>query len=155
MQDSRWGLTRAEWQNHLPRPPGHASLDAAQDMVGLLGCKHTLMGHLELLIDKHHQIVLLGAAFNPFSTQPVFVLGIALTRVKELALGLVELREVHMGPPLKPAKVLLDGMPSLPSSVSATPHSLVSLGNLLKVHSIPLSILPTKMLNSTSPNINP
>jgi len=25
-------------QNHLPRPAGHASLDAAQDTVGFLGC---------------------------------------------------------------------------------------------------------------------
>jgi len=29
-------------QNALPRPAGHASLDAAQDTVGFLGCKRTL-----------------------------------------------------------------------------------------------------------------
>ncbi|KAK4831314.1 hypothetical protein QYF61_016803, partial [Mycteria americana] len=45
--------------------------------------------------------------------QPVFVLGIALTHVQDLALGLVELPEVCMGPPLKPVKVPLDGIPSL------------------------------------------
>jgi len=43
-QDSRWGLTRVEGQNTLPRPAGHASFDAAQDMVGketldYLGCE--------------------------------------------------------------------------------------------------------------------
>jgi len=32
----------AEGQNPLPQPAGHASLDAAQDTVGFLGCKHIL-----------------------------------------------------------------------------------------------------------------
>ncbi|KAK4830184.1 hypothetical protein QYF61_008975 [Mycteria americana] len=54
-----------------------------------------------------------GAALNPFSAQPVLVLGIAPTQVQDLALGLVELHEVCTGPPLKPVKVPLDGIPSL------------------------------------------
>ncbi|GAB0180776.1 cAMP-dependent protein kinase inhibitor alpha [Grus japonensis] len=48
---------------------------------------------------------------NP--TQPLLILGIAPTHVQDLALGLVELHEVHMGPPLKPVQVPLDGIPSL------------------------------------------
>jgi len=41
--------SRVKGQNHLPRPAGHASLDAAQDTVGLLGCKLTLMlAHVQL-----------------------------------------------------------------------------------------------------------
>ncbi|KAK4824932.1 hypothetical protein QYF61_021552 [Mycteria americana] len=83
------------------------------DMVGFLGCKRTLAGHVELLINQHPQVLLLRAALNPFSAQPVFVLGIAPTHVQDLALGLVELHEVHTGPPLKPVKVPLDGTPSL------------------------------------------
>jgi len=35
-------------QNPLPRPAGHASLDAAQDTVGFLGCQRTLPAHVEL-----------------------------------------------------------------------------------------------------------
>jgi len=65
--------SRAEGQNPLPCPAGHPSLDAAQDMVGLLGCECTLPGHVELLINQHPQVLLLRAALNPFSTQPVFV----------------------------------------------------------------------------------
>ncbi|PKU36298.1 rna-directed dna polymerase from mobile element jockey-like [Limosa lapponica baueri] len=38
----------------------------------------------------------------------VFVLGISLTYMQDLALGLVELHEVHIGPPLKPVQVPLD-----------------------------------------------
>ena len=41
------------------------------------------------------------------------MLGIAPTHVQDLALGLVELHEVRTGPPLKPVKVPLDGIPSL------------------------------------------
>jgi len=35
--------SRAEGQNHLPRPAGHTAFDAAQDTVGLLGFKRTLL----------------------------------------------------------------------------------------------------------------
>jgi len=42
--------SRVKWQNHLPQPAGHASLAAAQDTVGFLGCKRTLSAHVELLI---------------------------------------------------------------------------------------------------------
>ena len=40
------------------------------------------------------------------------MLGIAPTQVQDLAFGLV-LHEVGMGPPLKPAYISLDGIPSL------------------------------------------
>ena len=43
----------------------------------------------------------------------VLKLGIAPTQVQDLALGLVELHEVHMGPLLQPVKVSLDGISSL------------------------------------------
>ncbi|KAK4832092.1 hypothetical protein QYF61_020707 [Mycteria americana] len=102
-----------EGENHLPRPAGPASFDAAQDTVGFLGCKHTLPGHVELLINQHPQVLLLRAALNPFSAQPLFVLGIVLTHVQDLALGLVKVHEVPTGPPLKPVRVPLDGTPSL------------------------------------------
>jgi len=99
-----------EGQNHLPRPAAHASLDAAQDMVGLLDCECTLPGHAELLVNQLPQVLLLRTALNPFCTQPVFVFGIALTHVQDLALGLVGPHEVHTGPPLKPVQVPLDSI---------------------------------------------
>jgi len=39
-------------QNHLPRPAGHASSDAAQNAVGLLGCERTLLGHVQLFVSQ-------------------------------------------------------------------------------------------------------
>ncbi|XP_074674578.1 translin-associated protein X isoform X2 [Strix aluco] len=95
----------------------------------------------------------LRAALNPLIAQPVFVLGIAPTHVQDLACGLIELHEVCTAPPLKPVQVPLDG--SLPSSLSTSPHSLVSSANLLSVHSIPLSVSPTKMLNPAGPSNDP
>jgi len=58
-------------QNHLPRPAGHASLDAAQDRVGLLGCERTLLDHIDLLVNQHPQVLLLRATLNMLITQPL------------------------------------------------------------------------------------
>ncbi|KAK4833081.1 hypothetical protein QYF61_027743 [Mycteria americana] len=88
-----------ERQNHIPGPAGHASFDAAQHTVGILGCKHTLPAHVQLFV---HQ-----AALNPFIPQPLLKLRIALTQVQDPALGLVEPHEVHMGPLLQLVQVLL------------------------------------------------
>ena len=53
-------------------------------------------------------ILLLRAALKPFSTQPVSVLEVAPNQMQDLALGLVELHEVGMGPCLEPVQVPLD-----------------------------------------------
>ncbi|KAK4828585.1 hypothetical protein QYF61_027675 [Mycteria americana] len=102
-----------EGQNPLPRPAGHASCDAAQDMVGLLGCKRTLSAHVRLLIHQYPQVLLHRAALNPFIPQPVLIPGVAPTQVQDFALGLVEPHEVHTGPLLELVQVPLDSMPSL------------------------------------------
>ncbi|PKU42653.1 hypothetical protein llap_7045 [Limosa lapponica baueri] len=114
--------SRVEGQNHLPRPVGHAAFDAAQDMVGFLGCRCALLAHVELLINQHPQALLLTVLLNSSSTQPVFVLGIAMSCTwQDAELGLAELQEVRMGPPLKPLQVPLGGIPSL-QPVDHTTH---------------------------------
>ncbi|GAB0176690.1 epithelial membrane protein 1 [Grus japonensis] len=92
---------------------GAIMLVCSQDTVGFLGCKCTLSAHVELLINQHLPSPSPQAALNPFSTQPIVVLGIALTHVQDLALGLVELHEVSTDSPLKPVKVPLDGILSV------------------------------------------
>ena len=42
--------SRVDGQNHLPQPAGHTSLDAAQDMVGFLGCELKLLAHSQFSI---------------------------------------------------------------------------------------------------------
>jgi len=89
----------AEGQNPLPHPADHAACDAAQDMVGLLGCERTLPAHVELLVNQHPQVLLLRAALNPLILQSVLMLQTALTQgqcTQDLALGPVGLHVVHL-----------------------------------------------------------
>jgi len=58
------------------------------------------------------QVLLRRAALNPFIPQSVLILRTAPTQVQDLALGLVEPHEVHMGPPLRLVQVSLDDIPS-------------------------------------------
>jgi len=102
-QDSRWGVSRerSKGAESPPSPTAHAALDAAQDTGGFLGCQRALPAHVELLSHQHPQELLLRAALEPPSAQPVLVLAIALTHGQDLALGLVEPHAVHAGPPLQ------------------------------------------------------
>jgi len=70
-----------------------------------------------------------------------------------LALGLVELHEVCMGPPLNLSRSLWKAF--LPSSILSAPHSLELSTNSPRVYSIPLSMSLTKMVDSTSPRTDP
>lgn len=74
--------------------------------------------------------------------QPIFVLGIAPTLVQALALGLAEVLKICTGPPLRPDEVPLDGIPSF-QCVNLTTQ-LGSSENLLRVHSISVSMSPKK-----------
>ncbi|KAK4831208.1 hypothetical protein QYF61_016045 [Mycteria americana] len=102
-----------EGQNHLPQPAGHASFDAAQGTVGLLGCERTLPVHVQLFIHQYPHVLLGRAALNPIIPQPVLILGVAPTQVQDPALGLVQPHEVHTGPLLESL-----WMASRPSGVS-------------------------------------
>ena len=111
-----------EGQNHLPQPADHTytesqnhrstSLDAAQDTVGLLGCECTLVAHVQLFIPQYPQVLLGRAALSPCILQPILMVVVAPTQMRDLALGLVEPHEVHTGPLLKLVQVPLDGIPS-------------------------------------------
>ena len=118
--------SRAEEENHLPHPAGHAAFDVVQGMVGFLGCKHTLLADIKLLINQHPQVLLLRTALNLFSAQPVSVLGIASAQMQALAFGLVEPQEVHTGPPLKLVQAPLDGIPSLQCVNCTTQPGVIS-----------------------------
>ena len=100
---------RVEGQNPLPCPAVHTAGDAAQVMVGLLGCKCTLPVHVQLFIHQYSQVLLSRAALNLFIPQPLLTVEVTLTHVQDPAFGLVEAHEVHMGPLLELFQVPLDG----------------------------------------------
>ena len=70
-----------------------------------LGCKHSLMAHVQLFIHQYPQVLLHRVTLSPAISPSVFVFGIAPTKMQELALGL--------SPPFKPVKISLDGIPYL------------------------------------------
>ncbi|PKU42935.1 hypothetical protein llap_6755 [Limosa lapponica baueri] len=82
-------------------------------MVGFLGCKCTLLGHVELLINQHPKVLLLRVYLNPFILQPVLILRVALTHFQDLAFGLVVPHAVCTGPLLQLVQVPLDAILSL------------------------------------------
>lgn len=90
------------------------------------------------------------AALNPFSVQPVLVLGIALTQ--NPAIGLFEFPEVCTGPRFGPV-LGLSGWHSF-SLVDPPCHTAWCHWQTCYRHS-QLSVSLTEMLNSTSPNTVP
>ncbi|TRZ15800.1 hypothetical protein HGM15179_011299 [Zosterops borbonicus] len=139
-----------EGQNPFPQPAGHATFDAAQDAFGFLNNKCTLLAHVELLMNQHTQILLLRAALNPFSTQPEGVLGIFPIHMQDS--DFVELHEVHTSLSLKAAKVPLVAIPFLWSVDHTTQMGIVGK---LAVGALPLSMPPTKIMESASPRVIP
>ena len=133
-------------------PPLTCWLDAAQDVVGLLGCERTLVGHVQLFIHQHSQVLLGRVAFNPVIPQPVLIPGVALTLMQDLALGLVDPHDVHTGPLLQLVQVLLDGIPSF-WCVNCT----TQLGVICKRAEGALNLAKSlmKMLNSSGPSTDP
>ena len=98
----------------------------------------------ELLINQCSQVLLLRGALHLFSAQPRFVLGVARPMYRTLHLTFLNFMRFTWAHLSSLSRSLW--MASLPCSILFTPHSLVSCANLLRLHSIPLSVLPTKML---------
>ena len=71
-------------------------------MVGSLGCKDTLLPHVQLPIHQYFQVLSGRSVLLSFHSQLVLVLDVASTKVQDLALGSVEPHEVLLGPLLKP-----------------------------------------------------
>jgi len=125
------------------------SFDAAQDMVSFLGCKCTLLAHVELFINWHPQVffaVLLSicrATVNLFHTQPIYSWSYF-----NPGTGLCTWRPWtswgFIGPRPRPAKIHLDGL--------TTPQQVESLKNSQGVYTVLLSMSLTKMLNNSGPN---
>ncbi|EPP36844.1 hypothetical protein CP10743SC13_2219B, partial [Chlamydia psittaci 10_743_SC13] len=72
----------------LPLPAGHPFCNAAQNTVGLLGGKRTLLAHVQLLVHQDPQVLLHTAALKGFFAQFIQVPGTAPAQVQHPALGL-------------------------------------------------------------------
>ncbi|KAK4814241.1 LOW QUALITY PROTEIN: hypothetical protein QYF61_012737 [Mycteria americana] len=123
-----------------------------QDTVGLLGCEHTLLAHVQLFVHQYPQVLFHRATLDHIIPQPVLKPRIAPTQVT-LHLALLNLMRFTQAHFSSLSRSLW--MTSHPSGVSTAPHSLVSSANLLRVHSISLSMSLMKILNSTGPSTDP
>ncbi|KAK4828640.1 hypothetical protein QYF61_000288 [Mycteria americana] len=104
---------RVQGHNHFPSPAGHAIFDTSQDAIGLLGHLGTLLAHIQAAVNKHPQVLLCQAAFQPLFPEPVVLHGVAVAQVQDLALGLVKPHTVDLSPSIQPVQVPLQSLPTL------------------------------------------
>ncbi|KAK4823611.1 hypothetical protein QYF61_004214 [Mycteria americana] len=67
----------------------------------------------EATVNKHPQVLLCWAAFQPLFPKPVALHGVAVAQVQDLALGLVEPHTIHPSPSIQPVQVNLQSLPTL------------------------------------------
>ncbi|KAK4806753.1 hypothetical protein QYF61_005549 [Mycteria americana] len=104
---------RVQGHDHFPSPAGHAIFDTSQDAIGLLGRLGTLLAHIQAAVNKHPQVLLCQAAFQPLFPKPVALHGVAVAQVQDLALGLVKPHTIDLGPSIQPVQVPLQSLPTL------------------------------------------
>ncbi|KAK4810067.1 hypothetical protein QYF61_007889 [Mycteria americana] len=56
---------RVQGHDRFPSPAGHAIFDTSQDAIGFLGHLGTLLAHIQAAVNKHSQVLLCQAAFQP------------------------------------------------------------------------------------------
>ncbi|KAK4824881.1 hypothetical protein QYF61_021088 [Mycteria americana] len=64
-------------------------------------------------VNKHPQVLLCWAAFQPLFPKPVALHGVAVAQVQDLALGLVKPHTIDLGPSIQPVQVPLQSLPTL------------------------------------------
>ena len=112
---------------------------------------HSARSHLATYQPTPQELYL-RAALNQFSGSLYLSLRLPYPRFRTLHLVLLNFMRYSWSHLTGLSRSLW--LASLPSSILLTPVGLVSLANLLRVHSIPLFISLTKMLNRARPNTN-
>ena len=87
---------RVEGGNHLAVPAGYPSSEEGQDTIDLLSCKSTLLAPVQVFIHQDSQVFLCRATLKELFSQSVYVSGVTLMQVQNLALCYVEPHEAYM-----------------------------------------------------------
>ncbi|KAJ7414114.1 hypothetical protein WISP_86616 [Willisornis vidua] len=103
---------RIQGKDHFPGPAGHTILDTGQDAIGLLGHLGTLLAHVQPPANPNRQVPFCLAALQPLCPQPTVLHGIVVTKVQDLALGLVKPHPIGISPTLKSVQVPLQSPPA-------------------------------------------
>ncbi|KAK4814133.1 hypothetical protein QYF61_009052 [Mycteria americana] len=104
---------RVQGHNHFPSPAGHAIFDTSQGAIGFLGRLGTLLAHIQAAVNKHPQVPLCQAAFQPLFPKPVTLHGVVVAQVQDLALSLVKPHTIDLGPSIQSVQVPLQSLPTL------------------------------------------
>ncbi|KAK4820924.1 hypothetical protein QYF61_008645 [Mycteria americana] len=84
-----------------------------EDVIGFLGHLGTLLAHVQAAVNKHPQVLLCQAAFQPLFPKPVVLHGVVVTQVQDLALGLVKPHTIDLSPLMQPVQTPLQSLPTL------------------------------------------
>ncbi|KAK4811097.1 hypothetical protein QYF61_016383 [Mycteria americana] len=99
---------------NIPLVVGGPKLNTVfEDAIGFLGRLGTLLAHIQAAVNKHPQVLLCQAAFQPLFPKPVALHGVAVAQVQDLALGLVKPHTIDLGPSIQPVQVPLQSLPTL------------------------------------------
>jgi len=150
------GVTKLGQRGRIPSLALLATLLGMQPRVRLAfwaASAHCLSVHVQLFIHQLPQVLLLRAARIPFLPSLYLCLQLTQPMGRSVHLALLNFMRFAWAHLSSLSRSLW--MASCSLGVLIAPLSLVSSANLLRVHSIPLSISPTKMLNSAGPNTNP
>lgn len=147
MQESRWSLMGVEQRGRVTSLDLLATLLLMQLKIWLAFWSASAHWWLMLsfLSTNTPKCFSTGLLSIPSSPIPYLCLGLPwpMCRTLHLALMIVmRFAQAHFSSLSRSLR-----MTSFPRSMLTTPHSWVLLANLLRVHSIPLSMSPTKMLN--------
>lgn len=140
---------RGEGKEHLPHPASLATFDAAQDMTGFLGWKHIVNSYW-----ASYQPTPMSPSSLAFSQTILCQLYLSLEllqpRCSTLHFALFNFMKLTWAHLWSLSRSIQ--MSSFLSTMSTRLRILVSSANL---HSIPLSVLLKKILNSIGPNTDP
>ena len=107
-----------------------------------------MLVHVQLPIHQYPQVLFCRTVLHPYIPQLVLIVRVAATQPLDLAVEFFELHEVLLAHYLSLFRSLWVG--THPLGMSTTPRSLVLSTNLLRVHSVLVSLM--KMLKSTGPS---
>ncbi|TRZ08752.1 hypothetical protein HGM15179_018349 [Zosterops borbonicus] len=89
-------------KNYFPGPAGHTIPDTGQDAIVPLGSLGTLLAHVQSAVDQYPQVPFCLATVQPLCLHPAVLQGVIVAKVQNLALGLVKLHVVGLGPSIQP-----------------------------------------------------
>ena len=89
-------------------PAGNTIYDTSQNAIGFLIYLSALVAHVQLIVSQHLQVHFFHTVFQPLCPKTVALPGVAVAKVQDLALGLVEFHSTGLSPAIQPVIIIID-----------------------------------------------